>query len=182
MGANILAAKAVCNVIRTSLGPKGMDKMLSSPDGDVCITNDGATILEQMKVENQIGKLLVELSKSQDDEIGDGTTGVVVMAGSLLEKAEALLERGIHPIRVADGFEKACQIAVAELERISDEFMYDLENKEPLIRTAMTTLSSKIINRCHRPMAEIAVDAVLSVADLTRRDVNLDMIKVEGKV
>lgn len=73
--ANILAAKAVCNIMKTSLGPKGMDKMLQSPDGDVCITNDGATILEQMKVENQIGKLLVELSKSQDDEIGDGTTG-----------------------------------------------------------------------------------------------------------
>ena len=89
-----MAAKAVCQILRTSLGPKGMDKMLQSPDGDVCITNDGATILQEMKVENQIGKLLVELSKSQDDEIGDGTTGVVVLAGSLLEKAEALLDRG----------------------------------------------------------------------------------------
>ena len=92
--ANILAAKAVTSILRTSLGPKGMDKMLQSPDGDVCITNDGATILQEMHVENQIGKLLVELSKSQDDEIGDGTTGVVVLAGSLLEKAEALLDRG----------------------------------------------------------------------------------------
>eukprot|EP00964_Phaeocystis_antarctica_P120762 scaffold84495_cov39-Phaeocystis_antarctica.AAC.1 len=91
--ANILAAKAVTSILKTSLGPKGMDKMLQSPDGDVCITNDGATILQEMKVENQIGKLLVELSKSQDDEIGDGTTGVVVLAGSLLEKAEALLDR-----------------------------------------------------------------------------------------
>ena len=81
--------------------------MLQSPDGDVCITNDGATILEQMKVENQIGKLLVELSKSQDDEIGDGTTGVVVLAGALLEMAEPLLDRGIHPMRVAEGYDKA---------------------------------------------------------------------------
>jgi len=105
--ANILAAKAVCSTLRTSLGPKGMDKMLQSPDGDVCITNDGATILEQMKVENQIGKLLVELSKSQDDEIGDGTTGVVVLAGALLEMAEPLLDRGIHPMRVAEGYDKA---------------------------------------------------------------------------
>ena len=96
---NILAAKTVCNIMKTSLGPKGMDKMLQSPDGDVCITNDGATILEQMKVENQIGKLLVELSKSQDDEIGDGTTGVVVLAGALLEKAEALRDRGIDAAR-----------------------------------------------------------------------------------
>ena len=105
--ANILAAKAVCSTLRTSLGPKGMDKMLQSPDGDVCITNDGATILEQMKVENQIGKLLVELSRSQDDEIGDGTTGVVVLAGALLEMAEPLLDRGIHPMRVAEGYDKA---------------------------------------------------------------------------
>ena len=105
--ANILAAKAVCNILRTSLGPKGMDKMLQSPDGDVTITNDGATILEQMKAENQIGKLLVELSQSQDDEIGDGTTGVVVPAGALLEQAEALLDRGIHPMRVAEGYDKA---------------------------------------------------------------------------
>ena len=81
--------------------------MLQSPEGDVCITNDGATILEQMKVENQIGKLLVELSRSQDDEIGDGTTGVVVLAGALLEMAEPLLDRGIHPMRVAEGYDKA---------------------------------------------------------------------------
>ena len=131
--ANILAAKAVCSTLRTSLGPKGMDKMLQSPDGDVCITNDGATILEQMKVENQIGKLLVELSKSQDDEIGDGTTGVVVLAGALLEKAEALLDRGIHPMRVAEGFDRACSIAVAHLAEIADTFEYSLDNKESLV-------------------------------------------------
>ena len=120
--ANILAAKAVCNILRTSLGPKGMDKMLQSPDGDVTITNDGATILEQMKVENQIGKLLVELSKSQDDEIGDGTTGVVVLAGALLEKAEALLDRGIHPMRIAEGYDRAAAIAVEHLASVSDTF------------------------------------------------------------
>lgn len=97
--ANIQAAKAVSRVLRTSLGPKGMDKMLQGPDGDVLITNDGATILDQMEVENQVGRLLVELSKSQDQEIGDGTTGVTVLAGSLLEQAEGLLDRGIHPLR-----------------------------------------------------------------------------------
>ena len=84
---------------------QGMDKILQSGDGDITITNDGATILEQMEVEHQIGKLLVELSRSQDYEIGDGTTGVVVLAGALLEKAEALLDRGIHPMRIAEGYD-----------------------------------------------------------------------------
>jgi len=184
--ANILAAKAVCNILRTSLGPKGMDKMLQSPDGDVCISNDGATILEQMRVEHQIGKLLVELSKSQDDEIGDGTTGVVVLAGALLEKAEALLDRGIHPMRIAEGYDRAAQIAVDHLATVSDVF--DNTNadgslsRERLVEVAMTTLGSKIINRAHRQMAEIAVDAVLAVADVERHDVNLDLIKMDGKV
>jgi len=184
--ANILAAKAVCNILRTSLGPKGMDKMLQSPDGDVCITNDGATILEQMKVENQIGKLLVELSKSQDDEIGDGTTGVVVLAGALLEKAEALLDRGIHPMRIAEGYDRAAAIATEHLASVSDTFDNKRSDgtldRERLIEVAMTTLGSKIINRAHRQMAEIAVDSVLAVADVERGDVNLDLIKMDGKV
>jgi T-complex protein 1 subunit epsilon len=88
--------------MRSSLGPKGMDKMMQSPDGDITITNDGATILEKMQVEHQIAKLMVNLSKSQDDEIGDGTTSVVVLAGALLEQAEELLDMGIHPLRIAE--------------------------------------------------------------------------------
>ncbi|KAM7487223.1 hypothetical protein LguiB_024707 [Lonicera macranthoides] len=179
---NISAGKAVARILRTSLGPKGMDKMLQSPDGDITITNDGATILELMDVDNQIGKLMVELSRSQDYEIGDGTTGVVVMAGALLEQAERLLERGIHPIRVAEGFEMASRIAVEHLERISHKFDFGVTNIEPLVQTCMTTLSSKIVNRCKRSLAEIAVKAVMAVADLERKDVNLDLIKVEGKV
>ncbi|KAF8753461.1 folding of proteins upon ATP hydrolysis [Rhizoctonia solani] len=111
---HILAARTVANIVKTSLGPKGLDKIMIGPDGDITVTNDGATILGQMEVEHQIAKLLVQLSKSQDDEIGDGTTGVVVLAGALLEQSEALIDRGIHPIRIADGFEKAC--AVARLE------------------------------------------------------------------
>merc|ERR1711907_770531 len=125
--ANISAARNVANVLRTSLGPKGMDKMLVSPDGDVTITNDGATILQQMEIQNQIAKIMVQLSHSQDNEIGDGTTGVVVLAGALLENAEKLLDRGVHPIRIADGYEMACEIAVARLNEISDtvEFTKD---------------------------------------------------------
>eukprot|EP00461_Guttulinopsis_vulgaris_P004783 UN04785 len=179
--ANIQAAKAVANILRTSLGPRGMDKMLVSPDGDVTVTNDGATILEKMDVDHQIAKLLVELSQSQDSEIGDGTTGVVVLAGALLEQAQKLLEKGIHPIRVARGFEQACDIAVQHLETIADEVDW-AKDRTGLINTAMTTLNSKVINRCQQQMATIAVDAVLSVADLERKDVNFDMIKLEGKV
>lgn len=153
-----------------------------SPDGDITVTNDGATILKMMDVEHQVAKLMVQLSQSQDDEIGDGTTGVVVLAGALLEKAEYLLDKGIHPIRVADGYELAAKKAIEHLEKIADEFPVDVNNTEPLVLTAMTTLGSKIINRCHRQMAQIAVDAVMAVADLEAKDVNFELIKVEGKV
>lgn len=179
---HILAAKSISNILKTSLGPKGLDKMMVSADGEVQITNDGATILSLMDVENQIARLMVELSKSQDDEIGDGTTGVVVLAGALLEQAEGLLDKGIHPIRIADGYEMAAKVACEQLDSMAESYPIDLNNTEPLIQTAMTTLGSKIINRCHRQMAEIAVDAILAVADMERRDVDFELIKVEGKV
>ena len=108
------------------------------------LANDGATILEQMDVDNQIAKLMVELSRSQDYEIGDGTTGVVVMAGALLEQAELLLERGIHPIRIAEGYEMASRIAFEHMEKIAQKFDYGVSNFEPLVQTCMTTLSSKM--------------------------------------
>ena len=155
--------------------------MLVNSDGDVTITNDGATILQKMEVEHQVAKLMVDLSHSQDNEIGDGTTGVTVLAGALLEQAEKLLDRGLHPVRIAEGFEQAADVAFRHLEKISDRVEFSKTNTEPLIRTAMTTLSSKIINLHKRKMAGIAVDAVLSVADLENNDVNFDMIKVEGK-
>ncbi|KAJ3567468.1 hypothetical protein NP233_g6338 [Leucocoprinus birnbaumii] len=183
---HILAARTVANIIRTSLGPRvylpGLDKILISPDGEITVTNDGATILSQMEVEHQIAKLLVQLSKSQDDEIGDGTTGVVVLAGALLEKSEELLDRGIHPIRIADGFDRACAVAVEELDRISDRVEFSYDNTENLLKTAMTSLGSKIVSKEHQQFAQIAVDAVLTVADLKRKDVSFDLIKVEGKV
>jgi len=176
---HIMAAKTVANTLRTSLGPKGLDKMMVSPDGDVTVTNDGATILKQMDVEHQVAKLMVQLSQSQDNEIGDGTTGVVVLCGALMEQAEHLIDKGIHPIRIADGYSRAAEVACQKLDDISEAF--NVEDREDLIKVAMTTLSSKIVSRCHRMMAETAVDAVLSVADLERRDVNFDLIKVIGK-
>ncbi|KAG8009414.1 T-complex protein 1 subunit epsilon [Nibea albiflora] len=179
---HIMAAKAVASTLRTSLGPNGLDKMMVDRDGEVTVTNDGATILGLMDVDHQIAKLMVELSKSQDDEIGDGTTGVVVLAGALLEQAEQLLDRGIHPIRISDGYDQAARIAIEQLDKIAETLPCDPNNTEPLIETAMTTLGSKIINRCHRQMAEIAVNAILTVADMERKDVDFELIKMEGKV
>ncbi|CAK1548853.1 unnamed protein product [Leptosia nina] len=179
---HIQAARQISSILRTSLGPRGLDKMMVSSDGEVTVTNDGATILKMMDVEHQIGKLMVQLAQSQDDEIGDGTTGVVVLAGALLEQASNLLEKGIHPIRIADGFELAAATALAHLDSISEAFPVNKDTREHLIKVAMTTLGSKVVVKCHRLMAEIAVDAVLSVADLEKRDVNFELIKVEGKV
>ncbi|KAK9527830.1 hypothetical protein VZT92_014355 [Zoarces viviparus] len=179
---HIMAAKAVASTLKTSLGPNGLDKMMVDKDGEVTVTNDGATILSLMDVDHQIAKLMVELSKSQDDEIGDGTTGVVVLAGALLEQAEQLLDRGIHPIRISDGYDQAARVAIEQLDKIAETLVYDPNNTEPLVETAMTTLGSKIINRCHRQMAEIAVNAILTVADMERKDVDFELIKMEGKV
>ncbi|XP_051171886.1 T-complex protein 1 subunit epsilon [Leptopilina boulardi] len=179
---HILAASQIANTLKSSLGPKGLDKLMVSPDGDVTVTNDGATILKNMDVDHEIAKLMVQLSQSQDDEIGDGTTGVVVLAGALMEQAQKLLDKGIHPIRIADGFELAARCAIKHLTSISEAFPVNPNDLEPLIKTAMTTLGSKIVNKLHREMAQIAVNAVMAVADLEKRDVNFELIKVEGKV
>ena len=109
-----------------------MDKMLISKDGDVTVTNDGATIVENMNVEHPIAKLLVELSKSQDNETGDGTTGVVVLAGALLEQAQKLLDKGLHPLQIIEGFDKACEFAVKHLESIQSEINLKENNYEHL--------------------------------------------------
>ncbi|RAO69855.1 uncharacterized protein BHQ10_005867 [Talaromyces amestolkiae] len=179
---HIVAAKTVANIVKTSLGPRGLDKILISPDGDITVTNDGATILGQMEISNNVAKLLVELSKSQDDEIGDGTTGVVVLAAALLEQASELIDKGIHPIRIADGYDEACEIAIAELDNISDEITFSTNNTDNLMKVAKTSLGSKIVSKSHEQFAKIAVDAVLSVADLERKDVDFELIKVDGKV
>jgi T-complex protein 1 subunit epsilon len=171
----------VSSLLRSSLGPKGMDKMLVNADGEVTISNDGATILQKMEVEHQVARLLVDLSQSQDNEIGDGTTGVTVLAGALLQQAEKLLDRGLHPVRISEGFEQAADVCLKHMANISDRVEFSAENTVPLVDTAMTTLSSKIINVHKRKMAEIAVSAVLAVANLDTKDVNFDMIKMEGK-
>jgi len=174
--ANILAARSIANLLRTSLGPKGLDKMLVSPDGDVTVTNDGATILQQLQVDHPVARLMVELSAAQDDEIGDGTTGVVVLAGAILQQAESLLKKGVHPVRLAAGLEMGAALCQDHLQSISETLSRD---SDVLMTTAATTLSSKIVHSHRQLMAQIAVDAVLAVQSET--DVNLERIRLECK-
>ncbi|CDI76192.1 TCP-1/cpn60 family chaperonin, putative [Eimeria praecox] len=180
-GANITAAKAVADSLRSSLGPKGMDKIIVGPDGDITVTNDGATILDRMQIKHQCAKLLVDLSRSQDAEIGDGTTGVVILAGNLLSEALRLIDKGLHPLRVADGFEAAAQIAVKCLEEAAIEKDVLGADQDLLRQTAKTALGSKVVSSCKEKLADLCVQAVLAVADKERKDVNLDMIKLDGR-
>lgn len=181
---HILAARSVASIIKTSLGPRGLDKILISPDGEITITNDGATILSQMELDNEIAKLLVQLSKSQDDEIGDGTTGVVVLASALLDQALELIQKGIHPIKIANGFDEAAKLAIARLEETCDDISASNDElfRDFLLRAAKTSLGSKIVSKDHDRFAEMAVEAVLNVMDKDRKDVDFDLIKMQGRV
>ncbi|XP_034941850.1 T-complex protein 1 subunit delta [Chelonus insularis] len=161
---NISAAKAVSDAIRTSLGPRGMDKMIQTANGEVTITNDGATILKQMNVIHPAAKMLVELSKAQDSEAGDGTTSVVVIAGALLEAAEKLLQKGIHPTLISDAFQKAAAKAV----EILSWFMavpVDLNDKESLVKASATSLNSKVVSQQSSLLAPLAVNAVIRITE-----------------
>ncbi|GJQ82363.1 hypothetical protein Trydic_g432 [Trypoxylus dichotomus] len=173
---NINAAKAVSDAIRTSLGPRGMDKMIQAGNGEVTITNDGATILKQMNVMHPAAKMLVELSKAQDIEAGDGTTTVVVMAGALLQAAEKLLNRGIHPTAISESFQRAASHAVNILTDISTPVQ--LDNREQLIKSASTSLNSKVVSQQSSQLAPLAVDAVFKILNPAHDNVNLSDIKV----
>ncbi|KAK7103221.1 T-complex protein 1 subunit delta-like [Littorina saxatilis] len=178
---NITAAKAVAEAIRTSLGPRGMDKMIQAANGDVTITNDGATILKQMQVLHPAAKMLVELSKAQDIEAGDGTTSVVVMAGSLLEASAKLLSKGIHPTIISEAFQKAAVKCVELLDSMVKPL--ELSDRESLLKSASTSLNSKVVCQYASMLAPIAVDAVLKVIDpATATNVDLNDIKIVKKL
>lgn len=134
-----------------------------------------------MEIQHPVARLLVELSKSQDNEVGDGTTGIVVLAGALLEQAEKLLDKGLHPLKISDGFDIAVEIATKRLEEISQEIKFTKEDYSELVDAACVSLGSKIVSNDQKRLAEIAVKAVLTVADLERKDVNLDLIKIQEK-
>ena len=178
---NIMAARIIAEAVRTSLGPKGMDKMLVDSLGDVTITNDGKTILDEMEVEHPAAKMMVEVAKTQDDEVGDGTTSVVIVAGELLTKAEELLNKNVHPTIIIDGYRKAADKALEVLEEIA--ISVDPNDKEFLKKVAMTSMASKIVSENREQLAEIAVDAVLHVARKVgdQYRVDLDDILVQKK-
>jgi len=178
---NIAAAKIIAEIVRTSLGPRGMDKMLVDSLGDVTITNDGATILKEIDVQHPAAKMLVEISKSTDNEVGDGTTSVVVLAGALLEQAESLILQDVHPTVIVDGYKKAGKKAKQYLKEMSEQVAAN--DKPTLLKIANTSMQTKLVRKESDKLADIVVQAVLaaSVKDGENYTVDIDDIKVEKK-
>jgi T-complex protein 1 subunit delta len=175
--ANMIAAKGVADAVRSSLGPKGMDKMIQSKDGEVIITNDGATIMSHMQVFHPTAKMLVELSRAQDVECGDGTTSVVVLCGSLLEQAQNLLSKGIHPTVVTEAFSMAQEKCVEVMRSMA--IPVDLTQRDQLLKAAQTSLASKVVSNASEDLAPLAVDAVLKVIDAqTATNVDLNNVRI----
>jgi thermosome len=178
---NIMAAKTIAEAVKSALGPKGMDKMLVDSSGDVIITSDGRTILDKMDIEHPAAKMMVEVAKTQDAEVGDGTTTAVILAGELLGKAEALIDKGVHPTVIVEGYSKAADKALETLENIA--IPVKPAEKGFLNKIAATSMASKLVAEKKEQLAAIAVEAVLSVAQKVGEDylVDLDDIMVEKK-
>ena len=178
---NILAARIIAETVRTTLGPKGMDKMLVDSLGDIVITNDGATILDEMDIQHPAAKMMVEVAKTQDKEAGDGTTTAVVIAGELLRKAEELLDQNIHPSIVINGYALAAEKAQEILDEIAKDV--DVEDVETLKKAAVTAITGKAAEEEREYLAGIAVEAVRQVAEKIdgKYKVDLDNIKFEKK-
>ena len=178
---NIAAAKLIAEIVKTSLGPRGMDKMLVDSLGDVTITNDGATMLKEIDVQHPAAKMLVEVSKTTDNEVGDGTTSAVVLAGALLEKAEELLDKNVHSTVIVDGYMKAAKKAVAALQEVAEKITPD--SREWLVKVARTSMQTKLVSKEAQDLAELVVDAVLAVAEKqdTKYVVDIENVKVEKK-
>ena len=178
---NITAAKLVAEIVRTSLGPRGMDKMLVDSLGDVTITNDGATILKEIDVQHPAAKAMVEISKATDNEVGDGTTSAVVLAGALLEKAEDLLDKDVHPTVIVDGYKKAAEKAKEILSSIA--IKVNPKDREWLMKVANTSMETKLVAQESGVLSQIVVDAMLSVVEEVngKLKVDIDNVKVEKK-
>ncbi|RLI15310.1 thermosome subunit [Candidatus Bathyarchaeota archaeon] len=181
---NIMAARIISEVLKTTLGPRGMDKMLIDSLGDITITNDGAAILDEIEVEHPAAKMMVEVAKTQDDMVGDGTTTAVVLSGELLKKAEELLDQNIHPTVIVSGYKKAVQKAIETINRIATPI--NIEDRQTLKKVALTSMSSKAVGPAKEHLAEIAIDAVKQIVEKRgeRRIADIDniqIIKKEGK-
>jgi len=178
---NIAAAKMVAELVKTSLGPRGLDKMLVDSLGDVTITNDGATILKEIDAQHPAAKMMVEISKTIDTEVGDGTTSSVVFAGALLEKAEKLLEKDVHSTVIIDGYQAASEKALELLAKLAKTVKPD--DRESLIKIAKTSMQSKLVSEDSAPLSKLVVDAILKIVekDGDKYSVDLDNLKVEKK-
>ena len=172
---NIMAGKILAETVRTTLGPKGMDKMLVDSMGDIVVTNDGVTILDEMEIEHPAAKMLVEVAKTQEDEVGDGTTTAVVIAGELLKKAEGLLEQDIHPTIIAMGYRQAAEKA----QEILNVIAIDADDRDTLLQVAMTAMTGKGTEKAREPLAELIVGAVKQVEE--NGEIDADHIKLEKK-
>ncbi|AFU59510.1 archaeal thermosome [Candidatus Nitrososphaera gargensis Ga9.2] len=181
---NITAAKLIAELVKSALGPRGMDKMLVSPVGDVTITDDGATILKEVEIEHPAAKMMVEVAKSVDNEVGDGTTSAVVLAGALIDKAEELISKQVHPTVIVDGYQSAAEKAIEILREAAIDTGDDpASNKEWLYKVARTSMLSKLVSGESEQMAKLAVDAVVAAAEKLGGQYKLDAdnIKVEKK-
>jgi thermosome len=181
---NIMAARIIGEVLKTTLGPRGMDKMLIDSLGDITITNDGAAILNEIDVEHPAAKMMVEIAKTQDDMVGDGTTTAVVLSGELLRRAEELLDQNIHPTIIVSGYRKAAQKAIEIINKIATPV--NIEDRETLRKVALTSMASKAVGPAKEHLAEIAIDAVKQIAEQRgeRRIADIDniqLIKKTGK-
>jgi thermosome len=178
---NITAAKLVAELVKTSLGPRGLDKMLVDSLGDVTITNDGATILKEIDAQHPAAKMMVEISKTIDTEVGDGTTSSVIFAGALLEKAEKLLEKDVHSTVIIDGYQAASTKALELLAKLAKAIQPD--DRESLIKIAKTSMQSKLVSEDSVPLSKLVVDAILKIVEIDgdKHSVDLDNLKVEKK-
>ena len=178
---NITAAKLVADLVKSSLGPRGLDKMLVDPIGDVTITNDGATILKEIDVQHPAAKMLVEVSKTIDNEVGDGTTSSVVFCGALLEKAEQLLSKDVHSSVIVEGYQAAAEKALELISQIAKQIAPD--DRASLLKIAKTSMQSKLISDDSDPLSKLVVDAILKITTKQgeKHNVDLDNIKVEKK-
>ena len=174
---NIMVAKAVSNAVKSTLGPRGMDKMLVDELGDVTVSNDGATILKEMSIEHPVGKMLVELAKTQDSEVGDGTTSAVVIAGELISHAEKLLDENIHPSLIIKGYKMASEKACKYFDEISEPIT--LNDKNLLLDIAKTSMTGKASDYSSY-LSEVVVDSVLKVN--SDKNLDKDSIKIETKL
>jgi archaeal chaperonin len=178
---NIAAAKLISEVVKSSLGPRGMDKMLVDGLGDVTITNDGATILKEIDVQHPAAKMMVEISKATDNEVGDGTSSVVVLAGALIEKAEELITKDVHPTIIVDGYRKSAIKSIEIFNQIAQKI--DAGNKSELIKVAKTSMQTKLVSKESNELSEIVVNAALQVSESNDSGylVDIDDVKVEKK-